>query len=776
MRRIALTFAVTALALAVYAKDPKPCPSDYYSNALNLSGESLLTALYNIITSHTNIGYDGLWAAYADTDTDSQGYYIDMYSNYDKYTYSNKCGNYSQIGDCINREHSVPKSWWGGSQQPQYSDIFNIVPTDGYVNNQRSNNPYGVCEGGVRLTNGQYVAKGRKGASTHAGYSGTVFEPDDEYKGDFARAYFYMATCYNNVISNWTQSGGNVFFAGNSYPVFTTYAINLLLEWHRLDPVSEKETTRNCYAHAWQGNRNPYIDHPELAEYIWGDMQGQVWTGDGSVVTWPMLTQPSSGTTINVGTIALDGSSVSSQVNVKGVNLTEALSLSVSGTGFSVSPTTLTASDANSGTTVTVTYNGSDQSATGSLTLTSSEVNRTVSLTAGKEQPGDDPITPTGDYSIETWEGCASGGYWTSEVQGAAFKWYFTDAGLWAQSNDHWNGDIGCRFGKNNNSSIAMRQDVAGTSGLSFYAATYGTTDADATLQVLYSTDGGSNWTMFKEIALTREFVKYTYSLDVTDNVRFKFQQTAGKRLNIDDIAIYAPVQEQPEPKVYFGETIMAMQAVQDGESSISEVTVITDDNDEPVIVTVDGNFELSLDQQSWGNSLTLDASGETFYVRLASTATAGEYEGVITATAGEVTAYAEVEGTVSLPEVRIGDVNKDGFVTISDVTALIDYLLGGDASMIDLLAADVNQNESVTIADVTALIDLLLSGNSAAMWNALPTQGGIRINNPIGESLEVYNLDADIVARVQTSASLSLPAGIYMVTSDTRSRKVIVR
>lgn len=192
--------------------------------------------------------------------------------------------------------------------------------------------------------------------------------------------------------------------------------------------------------------------------------------------------------------------------------------------------------------------------------------------------------------------------------------------------------------------------------------------------------------------------------------------------------------------------------------------------------MTVDGNFELSLDQQSWGNSLALDASGETFYVRLASTATAGEYEGVIMAIAGEVTAYAEIEGTVSLPEVRIGDVNRDGFVTISDVTTLIDYLLGGDEAMIDLLAADVNQNESVTIADVTALIDLLLSGNSAAMWNALPTQGGIRINNPIGETLEVYNLDADVVARVQTSTTLSLPEGIYMVTSDNRSRKVIVR
>ena len=781
MKKITLTLAVMALALAAYAKDPKPCPSDYYSNALNMSGESLLTALYNIITSHTNIGYDGLWDAYADTDTDSRGYYIDMYSNYDKYTYSNKCGNYSQIGDCINREHSVPKSWWGGSQQDQYSDIFNIVPTDGYVNNQRSNYPYGVCEGGTRLTNGQWIAKGRKGASTHAGYTGIVFEPDDEYKGDFARAYFYMATCYNNVVSSWTKSEGSVFFAGNSYPVFTTYAIGLLLEWHRLDPVSEKEITRNCYAHAWQGNRNPYIDHPELAEYIWGDMQGQAWTGGGSVVTTPMLIQPATGTAINVGTIAVDGTSVSTQVNVNGANLTDSLSVSVSGTGFSVSPTTLTAEAVNSGTIVTVTYNGIEQSANGTLTLSSSEVSRSVSLTAGKAQSGDDPINPddpiipTGDYDIEDWEGCNSGGYWTSEVQGAAFKWQFTDAGLWAQANDHWNGQIGCRFGKNTDSSIAMKQDVAGTSGLSFYAATYGTSDADATLQVLYSTDGGSNWTMLNEVTLTRELVQYTYSLDVTGNVRFKFQQTAGKRLNIDDIAIYAPAQTQ-EPKVYFGEAVMAMQAVKDGESTISEAAVITEDNDEPVMVNVEGNFELSLDQQAWTNSLTLDASGETFYVRLASTNSVGEYEGVITATAGDVSAYAEIAGTVSASNVLIGDVNMDRSVTITDVTVLIDYLLGGDPSLVDLLAADVNQDGNVAITDLTTLIDVLLGDNSAAKWNALPAQGGIRINNPVGESLEVYNLDADVVATVTTSSTVSLPAGIYMVTSDTRSRKVVVR
>ena len=780
MRKIALTLAMAALVLTSYAKDPKPCPSDYYANALNKSGQSLLTALYNIITSHTNIGYDGLWDAYADTDTDDRGYYIDMYSNYDKYTYSNKCGSYSAIGDCINREHSVPKSWWGSGKQPQYSDIFNIVPTDGYVNNQRSNYPYGVCEGGTRLSNDGYVAKGRMGYSTRSGYSGRVFEPDDEYKGDFARAYFYMATCYNNVISNWTQSGGDAFFAGNRYPVFTTYAIDLLMEWHRLDPVSEKETTRNCYAHAWQGNRNPYIDHPELAEYIWGNKQGQSWTGDGTVVTIPVLTQPTSGMTINVGTIAVDGTSVSTQITVKGSNLTQALNISVNGTGFSVAPSTLTASAVNNGANVTVTYSGSEQSATGTLTLSSNEVNRSVTLTAGKTQPGDDPDqpdTPTGEYTVETWEGCESGGYWVKEIQGAAYKWYFSNAGLWSQSNDHWRDKIGCRFGKNNNSSIAMNEDVAGTSGISFYAATYGTTEADATVQVLYSTDGGTTWELLKEVTLTYEMTQYTYGLDERNNVRFKFQQTAGARMNIDDIAIYAPAQEQKEPKVYFGSAIQAIMAEQNGASGISEVTVITEDNDQAVIVNVDGNFELSLDQETWNNNLTLDASGETFYVRMASTTTVGEYEGIITARAGEVTAYADVMGEVTAPATRIGDVNMDGSVSISDVTTLIDYLLSGQANPFDSLAADVNADETISISDVTSLIDLLLSSNATAiMWNALPAQGGILIDNPAGETLEVYDLDANEVATVSTSSRISLPAGIYMVTSDTRSRKVVVR
>ena len=786
MKRILLTLIMTVMALAAIAKDPTPCPSGYYDNALNKSDQALLTALYNIITSHTNIGYDGLWAAYADTDTNSDGYYIDMYSNYDKYTYSNKCGSYSAIGDCINREHSVPKSWWGGGKQAQYSDIFNIVPTDGYVNNQRSNYPYGVCEGGIRLTKGQYVAKGRKGASTHAGYSGVVFEPDDEYKGDFARAYFYLAACYNNVISNWTQSGGNVFFAGNSYPVFTTYAINLLMEWHRLDPVSEKETTRNCYAHSWQGNRNPFIDHPELAEHIWGNQQGQPWTGDGTIVITPVITQPANGENINVGTVALEGSSVSRNFTVKGANLSMALDVSVSGEGFSVTPTTLTANAVNNGTTVIVTYTGNAEIAYGTITFSSSEVSRTCNLTAGKQQPGDDPInpddpiTPTGESVIEDWEGCESGGYWVKEVQGAAFRWYFNNAGIFAQINDHWNGKIGCRFGKTSSSSIEMLQDVTGTSGISFYAATYGTTEADATIQVLYSTNGGTTWTLLKELALTHTLTQYTNGLKVTDNVRFKYQQTVGARVNLDDIAVYA-AQQQAEPQIYFAGAIEALTAEVDGESSISEVTIMTENNDQPVTVTVSDSFELSLNQQSWSSSLTLDASGETFYVRLVDTSADGYYEGTITATAGEVSAYADVEGEVMAPAVppivNFGDVNCDGQLTINDVTTLINYLLGGNPDPFDSIAANVNQDANISISDVTALINLLLNGNPAqTMWNALPDIGGIRVVNPMSEVLEVYDLDANLVVRVLGSDIILLPQGTYIVSSDARSRKVVVK
>jgi hypothetical protein len=149
------------------------------------------------------------------------------------------------------------------------SDAHHIYPTDGKVNGQRSNYPHGECSGGTTLSGG----KGRLGASTFSEYSGTVFEPVDEYKGDFARTYFYFTTRYMNTS---VTSGGGVF--GNTFGELDTWCIDLYLKWSRQDPVSKKETDRNNAIEVFQHNRNPFIDHPELAEFIWGTKKGSTWS------------------------------------------------------------------------------------------------------------------------------------------------------------------------------------------------------------------------------------------------------------------------------------------------------------------------------------------------------------------------------------------------------------------------------------------------------------------------------------------------------------------
>lgn len=704
-------------------------PDGYYNNAENKTKQALLTALHNIIYSHTKISYDGLWSAYSTTDTGSDGFYIDMYSTA-KYTSSNQCGNYNEVGDCVNREHSFPKSWWGSTKDEKYSDIFHLYPTDGYVNNQRSNYPFGVCANGTRLpdANGAH-ALGKKGTCTYEGYSGIVFEPDDIYKGDFARTYFYMATCYNHQIANWNSD----MLAGNDYPVFTTWALNMLLEWNRLDPVSEKEIKRNDAAYVLQDNRNPFIDHPELAEYIWGNQMGNNWTSTASSAPNPVIISPSHGTIIDFGAIAIN-SSKQITVEIKGNDLSEDLSLSTTHYAFTLSTNTITAADANAGTTITITYNAfaPAQNTAGTLLIYSNEVSTSVSImgqgvsgipaqpateistssfqanwtnvgfgtnytltvfesdgqtvvngypvtvTAAHEtylvtglnhnttyyyqlscgditsnvvevttlEPatilsiqtsGDflltcirgaynpvltaqvyteyveenidltisgnfeisldkqnwsqeltvdkdgetfyirfQDISTTGTYEglitastatlsgatqeiegiiyndeatsvMEDWEDCSTGGYWNKEIQGHQFKWYFSNAGIWGDAGDKFNGEVSCRFGKNNNSAIYMTEDYdGGASKLIFKAAPFGS-DADAVITVSYSVDGGAHWTEVEDFTITSTSSSLkagamneysTPKLNIMGDVRFKLQQSSGSRVNIDDIEI----------------------------------------------------------------------------------------------------------------------------------------------------------------------------------------------------------------------------------------------
>ena len=243
-------------------------PAGYYTPAENKNGYALRVAMHNIIKSHTSLTYNGLWDAFYTTDRrPDNGKVWDLYSDRPGstpayyFTFGNdQCGNYSGEGDCYNREHSVPKSWFGGSVAPMYTDLFHLYPTDGFVNSKRGNLPIGkVTNATWTSTNGSKV-----GTSNISGYSGQVFEPIDSFKGDFARTYFYMAVCYmDKNLGVETQSN---FYGGNLKP----WAQQLLLQWAAMDPVSQKEIDRNNAVYLLQHNRNPFIDFPELAEMIFG--------------------------------------------------------------------------------------------------------------------------------------------------------------------------------------------------------------------------------------------------------------------------------------------------------------------------------------------------------------------------------------------------------------------------------------------------------------------------------------------------------------------------
>ena len=289
MKKITTLLLTTVACLTAMAD----IPNGYYANAIGKQDEALMTALEGIIYTHSQLGYNFLWDCYPYTDAGDDGYYIDMYST-SKYNHdSAHPGGASYVGQGLNREHSFPKSWFGGEVYPMYTDLMMIIPADAYVNQRRSNDPYGVCNGADAVTyvneNLGVTMLGKLGTSTYNGYTQKVYEPDDEYKGDFARIYFYMVTCYKSVVHEWPGSD-QLDYAANGYKAFSDWSLQMLMEWHRADPVSAKEIARNEAVYSskdgnidyGQGNRNPFVDHPELAEYIWGTKQHTPWTGEGT--------------------------------------------------------------------------------------------------------------------------------------------------------------------------------------------------------------------------------------------------------------------------------------------------------------------------------------------------------------------------------------------------------------------------------------------------------------------------------------------------------------
>ncbi len=266
MKNLVLSFLFLVSVLFTAAQPP----AGYYDPAAGLYKTALQQALHDIIDNHTSITYDYIWTAFQTTDKRADGKVWDIYSDIPggtppyEYTFgTDQCGNYSGEGSCYNREHSWPKSWFS-DLTPMYTDLFHIYPTDGYVNGKRSNYAYGkVGSASWTSQNGSKL-----GSCATAGFTGTVFEPIDAYKGDLARSYFYMATRYYNEDSGW--AGGDMTVGSQLKP----WAMTMMLQWSAADPVSQKEIDRNNAIYAIQNNRNPFIDHPEYALNIWGTNAG----------------------------------------------------------------------------------------------------------------------------------------------------------------------------------------------------------------------------------------------------------------------------------------------------------------------------------------------------------------------------------------------------------------------------------------------------------------------------------------------------------------------
>ncbi len=531
-----VVLAVLLMALtAVWAQGPNSSGT-YYQFADGKKGKDLKTAFYKILNSGTkNIGYDGLITAYETTDKRADGKLRDWYSNATNYSFSDRNGNNSE-GAGWNREHSVPQSWFNKAN-PMKSDIVHVIPTDCYVNNRRSSYPFGEV-GTIEWSSKNGYSK--LGSCKTSGYSGRVFEPNDEIKGDIARIYFYMITRYEDKCGNWS---GGVFT--KTYPGLVSWTLNMMMRWSKEDPVDAREIARNKAVQETQWNRNPFVDYPGLEEYTWGSKMDQTFSYDnydgGSLtpvedyVYSPTFSQPD-GTYEESVEIALTTTTAGATIYYT-TNGYDATSNSTKYTA----PITLTE-------TTTVKAIAVKDG------MTSYQATATYIIVGEGELP-DDPEPVGGVLFYESFDDCAdtggNDGNWSGQTADGTFE---SDNDGWIYEGGY-SADKCARFGSGSKSGVVTSPEIeltTSSSTLTFMAGAWNANADGTALTVSVEpvddakvTISPSSFTMKKG-----EWSSYKATLTGKGTIRLKF--TPGKRFFLDEVKVVgvttgiSPVTRQP--------------------------------------------------------------------------------------------------------------------------------------------------------------------------------------------------------------------------------------
>ena len=597
MKRYFSLLVVFALAAMAWAQHTNL--TSYYSAADGKCGATLKTALRNIIRTHTDLGYDGLWTAYKTTDKRADGKLYDIYSNTTNYVIGGTAqgASYSKEGDSYNREHLIPQSVFN-ENSPMKADAHFVLPADGYINNMRSNYPFGTVGTVTKTSNNGYSKLGS--AASSLGYSGTVFEPNDEYKGDIARAILYFVTCYESEL---TSSEWKTFdmFDKTSYPSLTTWATTLLLAWSAADPVSQKEIDRNDAVDALQGNRNPFVDYPGIEQYIWGDMKttnvnlADLASGSASVIR-PVIS-PNGGTfsSSQSVTITCATSGATIHYTLDGSTPTNS-STAYTGPIALTSTTTLKA----------IAYVGSNASSVATATFTKSSSGGSV-----------------GTLLYESFSGYTSSNDGTAAI---ATDNANLDYSSWTSFDRLYLGKNGCgKMGSGNyaGSMTASNLPLTGDGTLTFKVQKYGTDTGKLGVTVTGATATG-------DLIVTPEsdWTDYTVNLtDGTGNVSISFA-TSAKRAYIDEIKLVAAGSEVTAP-------------------------------DAPVFSPNGGSFSTSQDV-----TITCATAGTTIYYTTDGsipTQSSTQYSGIITLQATTTLTAVAIDGDGNASDVSTATFSKTG-------------------------------------------------------------------------------------------------------------------